>query len=271
MKKHLVMLHGFGCDSRVFSSIGTKLSKDHDVLMVDLPGHGQTKEKFGDFSFSAYTILHALDQYLGEPYSLLGWSMGGQIALEMYKQTKKRWEMRDARCEKQESKCKCGHDHEHEHAHSDITSLILVSSTPKFVASDDFPFGMNKAVFSKFRKGLKDHPEKTMNDFYNLVFSDNEDASLFLSSIQTQTPSQQTLLECLKSFERFDGRNILPAVNVPTLIMAGDGDEVIDPKASLYLSQEIKSSSLKMFRGAGHAPHLTREKEMIDEISKFLG
>jgi pimeloyl-[acyl-carrier protein] methyl ester esterase len=252
MKKHLVMLHGFGCDSRVFASIGTKLSKDYDALMVDIPGHGQTKEEFRDFSFSAYTILYALDNYLKEPYCLLGWSMGGQIALEMLKQ-------------KSAHKCDdpgCGHN--------PIGSLILISSTPKFVNSDDFPVGMNKAVFNKFKKGLKDSPEKTMSDFYHLMFSDNEDLSLYLSGIQTQTPSHNTLLNSMESFEKSDERNVLPKISVPTLIITGDSDAIIDPKASMFLSQEIKNSTLKVFKGAGHAPHLTREKEVADEIREFI-
>ena len=252
MKKHLVMLHGFGCDSRVFASIGTKLSKDLDVLMVDIPGHGQTKEEFKDFSFSAYTILYALDNYLKEPYSLLGWSMGGQIALEMYKQ---------------KSAHKCG---DPECRHDLIESLILVSSTPKFVASDDFPVGMNKAVFSKFKKGINEHSDVSIDEFYKLIFSRNEDGGKYIDDLKKQTPSQKTLSDCMKSFEKFDERNILPKITVPTLIMTGDSDGVIDPKASMFMSQEINNSSLKIFKGAGHVPHLTREAEIIDELAKFL-
>jgi len=242
MKQPLVMLHGFGCDSRIFGSIGTKLSKDYDVSMVDLPGHGQTKEHFRDFSFSAYTILHALEGYLKEPYHLLGWSMGGQVALEMFKQDPKL-----------------------------IKSLILISSTPRFVESDDFKIGMNKAVFNKFNKGIKNDAKKTMDDFYHLMFTDNENASLPLSDLQSQTPSQTTLLECMESFERFDYRKLLPQIDSPTLIFTGDKDKIIDPKASLFLSQEIKGSAVKVFKDTGHAPHLTREKEILDELKKFLG
>ncbi|MFH1709968.1 MAG: alpha/beta fold hydrolase [bacterium] len=263
MKKHLVMLHGFGCDSRVFASIGTKLSKDYDVLMVDIPGHGQTRlrQDYGGqaneigtfFGFCAYTIGHALDVHLKEPYHLLGWSMGGQIALEMYKQ-------------------KSIHNCKDEHcSHNPIGSLILISSTPKFVESDDFPVGMNKAVFNKFKKGLKDRTEKTMSDFYRLMFSSNEDVSVYLSSIQTQTPSLAALTECMESFELSDERDVLSKITVPTLIMTSDKDEIVSPKASMYMSQEIKNSALKIFKGAGHAPHLTREKEVTDEISKFIG
>jgi pimeloyl-[acyl-carrier protein] methyl ester esterase len=242
MKKRLVMLHGFGCDSRVFASIGTKLSKDYDVWMVDIPGHGQTKEDFRSFHYSAYTILHALEGHLKSPYALLGWSMGGQIALEMHEQDPKL-----------------------------IESLILVSSTPKFVASEDFEKGMNKAVFNKFRKGLKENLEKTMSDFYSLMFSDNENGSLYLSNLQSQTPSQITLMDSMDSFEKYDERKFLPKISVPTLIITGDKDKVIDYKASVFMSKEIKGSMVRILKGAGHAPHLTRERELIDEISKFIG
>lgn len=265
MKKHLVMLHGFGCDSRIFASIGTKLSKDYDVLMVDLPGHGQTKGKFESFSFAAYSILHALDQYLGEPYSLLGWSMGGQVALEMLKHSKNRNET-------EEETCDCGRPHHHEHKQGHIASLILVSATPKFVASDDFKIGMNAAVFKKFLKNIESGHEKALADFFRLMFTkEEEDGSKYVDELMKYIPSQETLKECMDSFKRFDERHVLPAINIPTLIMAGDSDKIIDPKASFYMSQEIKNSSLKIYKSAGHAPHITREKEMIDEISKFLG
>lgn len=253
MKKHLVMLHGFGCDSRVFASIGTQLSKDHEVWMVDIPGHGQTKEEFRSFHYSAYTILHALEGYLKSPYTLLGWSMGGQIALEMYEQSIKK-------CADE----KCDHDH------SLIESLILVSTTPKFVGSDDFPAGMNKAVFQKFKKGVNEHAERSMEDFYKLIFSKKEDPGRHIDDLKKQMPKQKTLTDCMESFEKSDERKTLPKITVPTLIVTGDSDEIINYKASMFMSQEIKNSALKVFKGAGHAPHLTREKEMMDEISKFI-
>ncbi len=261
------MLHGFGCDSRVFASIGHKLSKSYDVLMVDIPGHGQTKEMFGDFSFSGYTILHALDHYLGEPYAILGWSMGGEIALEMYKQ-KAREKCKDlpaSQGEALQAGPECKHDH------NSISELILISSTPKFTASDDFKIGMNLAVFKKFKKGIESDAEKTMDDFYKMIFAKGEDPSKYIEELKKMTPPQNTLQDCMESFERFDERKAMPMISVPTLVITGDKDEVIDPKASMYLAQEIKGSKLKVLKGAGHAPHLTREAEVMDELTGFLG
>lgn len=252
MKKHLVMLHGFGCDSRVFSSIAGHLSKDLDVMMVDIPGHGQTKGEFGDFSFCAHTILHALDSYIGEPYSLIGWSMGGQIALEMFKQ-------------KSFHKCKDEHC-----AHNPITSLILISTTPRFVEGDDFPVGMNKAVFSKFKKGIKDDTQKTMDGFYDLIFSKSEYASKYVQDLKPLLPSPQTLIDCMESFERFDYRKLLPSITVPTLLITGDCDKIVDPKCSMYMSQEIKNSTLRVYNGAGHAPFLTNEEAVIEDVRRVI-
>ena len=75
----------------------------------------------------------------------------------------------------------------------------------------------------------------------------------------------------MDSFENFDERKILPKVNVPTLIITGDQDKVVDSKCSEFLAENIKGSRLKVFKGTGHAPFLTKEKEVIDEITKFLG
>jgi pimeloyl-[acyl-carrier protein] methyl ester esterase len=179
--------------------------------------------------------------------------MGGQIALEMFRQ---------------KSGHKCEH---HECKHNAISSLILVSSTPKFVGSDDFPVGMNKSIFSKFRKGIESDATAKLDEFYKLIFADGEDSARFMDGLKQQIPEQKTLMACLNSFEKADERNVLPKIDIPTLIITGDNDKIIDPKVSFFMSQEIKGSELKVFKGAGHAPHLTREEEMIDEISKFLG
>jgi pimeloyl-[acyl-carrier protein] methyl ester esterase len=275
MKKPLVMLHGFGTDSRIFASFGHKLSKDHDVLMVDLTGHGQTKEHFGDFSFSAYTISHALDGYLEQPYTLLGWSMGGQIALEMYRQQLK---LSKFEHKHEHKSCDCGHEHDHVHdkdncecGEMNISSLILVSTTPKFVASDDFPAGMNKAFFSKFRKKVKESPDKALEEFYGLMFNDNEKALMKPEELKKMRPSDDTLNACMMSFEDKDERGVLPQIAVPTLIICGDSDRIVAPKASMYMSQEIRSSTLKVLKNTGHAPFISREKEMIEEINAFIG
>jgi pimeloyl-ACP methyl ester carboxylesterase len=184
--------------------------------------------------------------------------MGGQIALEMYEQE----------TIKKDEKCECGHDHNHKNK---ILSLTLISTTPKFVGTDDFKVGMNKAVFHKFRKGIEKDTDKAMDDFYTLIFPKGGDNKKLINELKTQNSGSMVLDLCMDGFEKADERRILSKVSVPTLILTGDNDEIIDPKASMYLSQEIKGSKLKICKGAGHAPFLTKEKEVIDELRTFLG
>lgn len=40
----ILLLHGWGCDSSIFSFIEKGLSEQADVLTVDFPGHGQSGE-----------------------------------------------------------------------------------------------------------------------------------------------------------------------------------------------------------------------------------
>ncbi len=48
----LLCIHGFFCDARIFTYVGTKLSATgYNVVSIDLPGHGQSDGKKGDVNF----------------------------------------------------------------------------------------------------------------------------------------------------------------------------------------------------------------------------
>jgi alpha-beta hydrolase superfamily lysophospholipase len=48
----LLCVHGFFCDARIFTHIGSKLSiEGYNVVSIDLPGHGMSDGKVGDLDF----------------------------------------------------------------------------------------------------------------------------------------------------------------------------------------------------------------------------
>jgi pimeloyl-ACP methyl ester carboxylesterase len=48
----LLCIHGFFCDARIFTHIGSKLSiEGYNVVSIDLPGHGMSDGKEGDLDF----------------------------------------------------------------------------------------------------------------------------------------------------------------------------------------------------------------------------
>jgi 2-succinyl-6-hydroxy-2,4-cyclohexadiene-1-carboxylate synthase len=77
------VLHGFLGSSLDWNHIVTFLEHDFDILTIDLPGHGQSVNIDSNYSFEnvARAIVKILKQENISTCTLLGYSMGGRIAL----------------------------------------------------------------------------------------------------------------------------------------------------------------------------------------------
>ena len=83
-KQLLVMLHGFISDSTTYDSHIEQLSQHVNVLTIDLPGHGKDTSDMNDtwdFPYIAHALDEVLSQYDMYDVYLLGYSMGGRVAL----------------------------------------------------------------------------------------------------------------------------------------------------------------------------------------------
>ena len=79
----LLLLHGFMGSSQDFAALLPSLAKHFYCILPDLPGHGETLTITGFYTFehTAQALLALLD-HLGISQShLLGYSMGGRLAL----------------------------------------------------------------------------------------------------------------------------------------------------------------------------------------------
>ncbi|MEM1039303.1 MAG: alpha/beta hydrolase [Pseudomonadota bacterium] len=85
----ILFLHGNGFSKEVFSAqFDSDTLADHRLLAVDLPGHGRSKDAEDPkttYSFAGFAReIEAFVADMGlERCILAGWSLGGQIALEM--------------------------------------------------------------------------------------------------------------------------------------------------------------------------------------------
>lgn len=74
----LVLLHGFTQTGRSWAPVVAELGERYRAFAPDLPGHGDAAGRI-PASFGAVTAyLRALDE---DPYALVGYSMGGRLAL----------------------------------------------------------------------------------------------------------------------------------------------------------------------------------------------
>jgi len=77
----LVLLHGFALHGGLFAPLLPAFAKHHRVHVVDLPGHGHS-DPIDPWTIDA--VVAALERAFAteqQPLAVMGWSLGGVIAL----------------------------------------------------------------------------------------------------------------------------------------------------------------------------------------------
>lgn len=86
--KLLFCFHGYGESANSFAFLEHALGKDYTLVAIDLPFHGQTDWREGLF-FDPRDLLTLLEEITARlpgrerPWTLLGYSMGGRVALHL--------------------------------------------------------------------------------------------------------------------------------------------------------------------------------------------
>jgi len=83
----LVCFHGYGEEANVFEFLAQKIGSQYTVYAIDLPFHGSTHWKEG-LDFNHADLLQIIRQIIpgenNQSFSLLGFSLGGRMALSLY-------------------------------------------------------------------------------------------------------------------------------------------------------------------------------------------
>ena len=83
--KPLLLVHGLGATCDSWDTISPALSQVREVIAVDLPGHGKTREEADSGTFEG--LARSLDEWLGAEnftgVDMVGSSLGARLVLEM--------------------------------------------------------------------------------------------------------------------------------------------------------------------------------------------
>jgi pimeloyl-[acyl-carrier protein] methyl ester esterase len=139
--RDLVLLHGWSLNLRVWDPLVQRLQPQFRVITVDLPGHGRSDwdRKAMTPAAQAWQVHETLAPLTGR-YTLLGWSLGGQMALDLAAALP-----------------------------TAIERLVLISSTPKFLASASWRFGMPRPLLARLANRVHDRDEYVVRDFLRLA------------------------------------------------------------------------------------------------------
>jgi pimeloyl-[acyl-carrier protein] methyl ester esterase len=243
----LVLLHGWGLNIRVWDGLVQELGDRFRIIAVDLPGHGRSAwDARGGTPAEQAWLIHTTLASVSNRYSLLGWSLGGQIALDLAAAMP-----------------------------GQIDKLVLVAATPRFAQSADWPYGMQPAAIAKLATQLRQNYRQTVRDFLELQVRGSIEGSSVLEQLRqalfVHGEAQPEALEAgLNTLATSDLRPTLPHVKVPTLVIAGQHDRITAPAASRVLAQALPDARYVEMRRAAHAPFLSHRKEFSALVDKFL-
>jgi len=244
----VVLVHGWCMSSAVWKYQFDGLSASMRLLAPDLRGHGRSRRISGGLNFEVFStdLIDLLDALNLSKVVLVGWSMGAQIALQSFAGLSGR-----------------------------LAGLVLVSATPRFTASDDFPHAVACNEASGMRLKVQRNTQRALEGFYSRLFAEGEleshssgaEIKQLLSTVAP--PDTADVLDSLDALARTDMRRLLTTITVPTLILNGAQDRICLPQASNYLKEHIPGASQAVFRQCGHAPFLTQSHQFNAEITRF--
>lgn len=241
-KPVLALVHGWGMHARVFEPLIPLLADRFEVRALNLPGHG------GRASLPQNTLQAWADdlvQQLPDTSTLLGWSLGGQVAMRAALD-----------------------------APRTVTRLILLAATPRFVAAADWPHGMAEGDLQAFGAALLADPQATLLRFLSLQTRGMPDqkgrlAQLRHALLAAPPADGEALSAGLRMLHQADLRDELSQLAQPTLVLHGALDTLTPPAAGAWLAETLPHAQHIGFARAAHAPHLSHAAEVAAAIGRF--
>ena len=248
---NLVLLHGWAMHSGVWRSVRDGLAQKFYLHLVDLPGHGLSPVCAWDTAdwqaHPSVPVLDAIAEVLPSACTLCGWSLGGQLAIELALRQPIR-----------------------------IEKLVLISTAPCFVKREDWQLGMEASMLHLFGRNLMRDYASTMSRFLTLQVSGGADATRTLSQLrrslaERKEPDKAALEAGLKILLGGDLRHELKHIHQPVLLVHGEQDVITHPNAAKWMNEQFRRSELEMLAQCGHAPFLSCPEQFVSNIARFAG
>ncbi|QJY49326.1 alpha/beta fold hydrolase [Pseudonocardia broussonetiae] len=252
----LVMLHGWGQTQAMFRHQLADLAPDRRVVTLDQRGHGRSAKPHHGYRIArlARDVQEFLDHLGVDEADVLGWSMGVSVW----------WSYLD------------------QFGSGRIRRFVAVDQ-PAAVAAVPWMSTQEQqesgAIFDVAALvGLADslageESEKATTAFVRGMFSGDTDPAVwdFVVSELGQIPPRAAV-PLLFDHCAQDWRDVLPRIDVPTLVVGCDGSHV-SPSSQRYIAEQVPGAQLYVFpvdEASSHFPFLENPARFNEVVSAFL-
>ena len=223
------MVPGMMCDERIFSPQIEALSQNLEVTIADISNFSSVRELASDVLKKA-----------PKKFSLLGHSMGGIVAMEIYSQAPDR-----------------------------IEKLILMDTNPK-AELDEVKLKREPQIREVNKGKLLEVMRDEMKPNY-LAESENKRSVLNVCMDMALTLGPDVFINQSRALQsRLDQQNTIQSIKIPVLIMCGSEDKLCPVERHEMMHNMISDSDLKIINNAGHMPTLEQPGETTEVLKEWL-
>ena len=239
----LVLLHGWGLHSIVWDDVMPGLLEHFRVTVVDLPGMGQSPLPNDPYTLDF--LVGQVASVMPEKAHLMGWSLGGLVALRMASLMPER-----------------------------VRSVVSVATSPKFTRSDDWPAAMPGEILAKFAEIFDEDQEGTLIRFLALnckgAVTQKDDIRKLRSILYfCGLPAGRALREGLNILRDTDLRDSLVEIARPTLMLFGEHDNLVPAAVMAEIEAIAPNVELALQQGVSHVPFVSAPDIFLQAVTDF--
>lgn len=242
-KDTLVMIHGYSADKDVWVRFARHFTEDYRVVIIDLPGHGESPFDPGlkyDTTTQAERILKVMETLGIHKAHLIGNSMGGFIAARL------------------------AHDHPER-----VQSATLIDAAGVI---SPLPSDMDKMV-AKGRNPFEISSQEEFRSFYAMTMAKAPWVpGVTLDYIGERYIAQkQQLARIFQDFHRVNMLDKqLKEIRTPVLVMWGALDQLVHVSAADVWTNGIPGAKRVIYPDLGHMPMVEDPSRSAKDVRKFI-
>jgi len=231
----VLFIHGAGGGQFAWSFQKRFFEKEFNPVIIELPGHGESggegEEEIGKYAEHVRAFLKILNL---SKVLVVGHSMGGAIVQTLAL------------------------------THPEVMKGIVLVGTGARLR-------VLPMILEGLKNGIKNQFEETVRKIVPFSFSRKAPRDLIERGISDLTRCRSEVLHRdFLACDRFDIVSQVERIDLPTLVLCGDEDELTPVKYSQFLHQHIKGSELKILPNAGHMVMMESPKTFNEKIREFI-
>ncbi|MSP64751.1 MAG: alpha/beta fold hydrolase [Ignavibacteria bacterium] len=215
-------------------------SNNYRVIALDLRGFGKSPKTEQHLSIDLFVgdLLAQIENLKIDKVTLVGLSMGGYVAQRFYQFYPEL-----------------------------VKRLILCNTRPQKDSADGKKLRFEVIEFIK-----NGNYNSFVENFIKKSVAQNNLERIYPVLLEIiQKNKEENVCDALLCLaNRPDTTEVLPTINIPTLVIAGQNDELISVDILREMSNSIRNSEFVIFKNVGHFSNLENSKLFNDTVERFL-